>query len=231
VKTLSEEIKTYVNSMRGTSSTSTIVPLELLQKWADRAAEMEHIHIPDDLLQEVERVASNPHRAINMEEYEALEARKPIPAEVIAELPALLVGDLRHALESATPDTRMGCLLRNLLPYLRKPQVDAEVIERARRWAQQLRLWPRMATPTEDGLRLIPEDCLRRCSAAFDALLAAVEAAPDEERLTPIADMTLDEQIDELATYMPEQMPVLAVLLDEETLPKVLQSFRNREAS
>jgi hypothetical protein len=111
----------------------------------------------------------------------------------------------------------------------RRPQVPAEVIERARRWAQQLRLWPRMATPTEDGLRLIPEDCLRRCSAAFDALLAAVEATPDEEWLKPIADMTLDEQIDELATYMPEQMPVLAVLLDEETLPKVLQSFRDRE--
>jgi hypothetical protein len=63
----------------------------------------------------------------------------------------------------------------------RKPQVDAEVLERARRWAQQLRLWPRRATPTEDGLRLIPEDCLRRCSAAFDALLAAVEAAPEGE--------------------------------------------------
>jgi hypothetical protein len=49
------------------------------------------------------------------------------------------------------------------------------------------------------------------------------------ERLKPVADMTLDEQIDELATYMPEQMPVLAVLLDETTLPKVLQSFRDRE--
>lgn len=56
------------------------------------------------------------------EEYEALQDSR------FAELPALLVGDLRHALESATPDTRMGCLLRNLLPYLRKPQVPAEVI-------------------------------------------------------------------------------------------------------
>jgi hypothetical protein len=183
----------------------------------------------------------------------------------------------------------------------RKPQVPAEVIAEARRWAQNLRMWPRTATLTEDGFRLIPEDCLRVCSAAFDALLAAVEAAPDEERLTEeecwvklreaitqaaqahgdspgnlivewsgrdwvatfeagsssrgigrhatdpiaacrelasqaipsptpdVADMTLDEQIDELATYMPEQMPVLALLLDETTLPKVLQSFRDRE--
>lgn len=112
---------------------------------------------------------------------------------------------------------------------VRKPQVPAEVIAEARRWAQNLRMWPRTATPTEDGFRLIPEDCLRVCSAAFDALLAAVGATPDEEWLKPIADMTLDEQIDELATYMSEQMPVLAVLLDEKTLPKVLQSFRDRE--
>ena len=111
-----------------------------------------------------------------------------------------------------------------------KPQFPAEVIAEARRWAQNLRLWPRTATNREDGSRLIPEDCLYECSVAFDALLTAVEPAlPEGERLKPVADMTLDEQIDELATYMPEQMPVLAVLLDETTLPKVLQSFRDRE--
>lgn len=77
----------------------------------------------------------------------------------------------------------------------REPQASAEVIERARRWAQQLRLWPRRATPTEDGLRLIPEDCLRRCSAAFDALLAAVEAAPEPapEPAPDFAAMSPDE--------------------------------------
>lgn len=174
------------------------------------------------------------------EEYEALEAREQVTMpEAFAPVVCFdgevwgvsLAGpnpEARHFITCACEGDARG--LHEALEA-RKPQASAEVIERARRWAQQLRLWPRRATPTEDGLRLIPEDCLRRCSAAFDALLAAVEAAPDEERLTPIADMTLDEQIDELATYMPEQMPVLAVLLDEETLPKVLQSFRNREAS
>ena len=122
------------------------------------------------------------------EEYEALQDSR------FAELPALLVGDLRHALESATPDTRMGCLLRNLLPYLRKPQVPAEVIALVYEGIDEVRdamaavpLSGRMSDERQEVDRKALAGCrlaVQSYTTCVEALLAAVEAAPEGERLT-----------------------------------------------
>lgn len=126
------------------------------------------------------------------EEYEALQDSR------FAELPALLVGDLRHALESATPDTRMGCLLRNLLPYLRKPQVPAEVIALVDEGIDEVRdamaavpLSGRMSDERQEvdrkalaGFRL----AVQSYTTCVEALLAAVEAAPPLEARKPQVD-------------------------------------------